>query len=469
MKLIITYFLYFLPFLVQGKKTNFVLVMADDQGWGQTGYYNHPILKTPNLDKMAANGLRFDRFYAGGPVCSPTRASVLTGRTHDRTGVFDHGYALRTQEKTLPQALKDAGYATGHFGKWHLNGLRGPGVPILSNYPNGPKDFGFEKWLSVSNFFDLNPLMSRQGKFVEFRGDSSEIIVEEALRFMEAQKSSGKPFFTVIWYGTPHSPWMALDKDAEPFTELPQSSQAHYAELRAMDRSIGTLRSGLRKMKLEQETLVWFTSDNGGLPKITPTTTGGLRDFKGSMYEGGIRVPAIVEWPQKINKFRVSSYPAGAVDIFPTLAEIAGLPAQSMLDPVDGESLLPLFEKELKTRSKPLIFSSRGRMAVIDNQWKFLSQPQGDGRKLEMFDLSKDLSESTNLFRPNHPRAKKLRTVLLESRQSISDSVDGLDYPEKKVGKQPPRIFWTQIPEYEKYFKAWKARPEYQGRLKNLK
>ena len=110
-------------------RPNIVLVMADDMGWGQTSYYNHPILKTPHLDAMAANGLRFDRFYAGAPVCSPTRASVLTGRTNDRTGVESHGYALRRQERTIAQTLRDAGYATGHFGKWHLNGLRGPGVP----------------------------------------------------------------------------------------------------------------------------------------------------------------------------------------------------------------------------------------------------------------------------------------------------------------------------------------------------
>ncbi len=110
-------------------RPNIILVMADDQGWGQTGYYNNPVLKTPNLDAMAANGLRFDRYYAAAPVCSPTRASVLTGRTNERTGVMSHGYALRRQEKTIAQALKNAGYVTGHFGKWHLNGLRGPGVP----------------------------------------------------------------------------------------------------------------------------------------------------------------------------------------------------------------------------------------------------------------------------------------------------------------------------------------------------
>ena len=138
-----------------------------------------------------------------------------------------------------------------------------------------------------------------------------------------------------------------------------------------------------------------------------------------------------------------------------------------MLNPVDGESLLPLFDNELKIRSKPLIFSSRGRMAVIDNQWKFLSQPQGVGRKLEMFDLSKDLSESKNLFRPNHPRAKKLRSILHEARQSISDSVNGMDYTEQQVDEQPPRIFWTEIPEYRKHFQDWKDRPEYKSRLRN--
>ena len=135
-------------------KPNIILVMADDQGWGQTGYYNHPILKTPNLDAMAAAGLRFDRFYAGGPVCSPTRATVLTGRSHDRTNVQSHGYPLRNQEKTVAQALQRAGYATGHFGKWHLNGIRGPGVPVLKEDKRHPGKFGFDTWLSVTNFFE---------------------------------------------------------------------------------------------------------------------------------------------------------------------------------------------------------------------------------------------------------------------------------------------------------------------------
>lgn len=467
MKIITIPFMFVFSSFLSAERTNFILVMTDDQGWGQTGYNNHPVLRTPNLDSMAANGIRFDRFYSGGPVCSPTRATILTGRTHDRTGVFDHGYALRTQEKTLPSALKKAGYATGHFGKWHLNGLRGPGVPILKEYPNGPEAFGFGTWLSTTNFFDLDPVMSRQGKFEEFRGDSSEVIVEEALAFISENAEKKTPFFCVIWYGTPHSPWRALAKDVSEFKDLDKNSQSHYAELRAMDRSVGTLRKGLRKLKIEKETLVWFTSDNGGLSKIKPSTTGGLRDFKGSLYEGGIRVPGIIEWPEKIKNQRVTEYPAGAVDIFPTIFEIAGLSNSVFLSPQDGKSLLPVIQNEIGSRDRPLVFSSRGRMALIDNEWKIISRPGEHGRKLELFNLSKDQSESDNLFRPKHPQLIRLRGALVEFRQSIDNSVRGKDYGEGRVLSQPPRMFWTEVEEYKKYFSNWKNRPEYSSRLRN--
>ncbi len=446
---------------------NIILVMTDDQGWGQTSYMNHPILKTTNLDKMAENGICFKRFYAGGPVCSPTRATVLTGRTHDRAGVFNHGYALRLQEKTISEALLKAGYATGHFGKWHLNGLRGPGVPILKSYPNGPKEFGFQKWVSVTNFFDLNPIMSRNGNFEEFTGDSSEIIIDEALSFIGKQKKKGTPFFCVVWYGTPHVPFVSLEKDRSHFADLDVSSRDHYAELKAMDRSIGTLRKGLRNLSIEKNTLLWFMSDNGGLPKIKPSTTGGLRDFKGSLYEGGIRVPCVIEWPQGISKPRKTNYPAGAVDIFPTISEIVSLPKESCLYPQDGESLAKLFKREITLRKKPLIFSSNARMAVIDNNWKLLSLPGKNGPKLELYDLSKDMAETTNLKDKEGKTLKNLNKFLNSGMISIRNSVIGKDYIEGKVRTQPPRIFWTEVESYEKYFNEWKNRPEYK-RLKNL-
>ena len=286
-------------------RPHIVLVMADDQGWGQTGYYGHPFLKTPHLDDMAAHGLRLDRFYAGGPVCSPTRATVLTGRTHERTGVMSHGYPLRLQEKTVAQALAEVGYVTSHFGKWHLNGIRGAGIPILPSDERRPDAFGFGHWLSVTNFFDMHPLMGRRGKpageFEKKRGDSSEVVVKEALHFLKAQinKSSDVLTFTVIWFGTPHSPWASLEADSQQFPQLSFQAQRHYGELVAMDRSIGALRSGLQELGIADNTLLWFSSDNGGLPNKDFQPTVGqlnesidgmvpLRGSKGTLYEGGL-------------------------------------------------------------------------------------------------------------------------------------------------------------------------------------
>ena len=182
---------------------NIILIMTDDQGWAQTGYYNHPILETPNLDDMASNGIRFDRFYAAAPVCSPTRASILTGRSNNRTGVPSHGHALRLQEKTIAEALKKAGYLTAHFGKWHLNGLRGPGVPVLKEDTHGPENFGFDHWLTVTNFFDIDPLMSENGTFIDLKGNSSDIIVNKAIEFIEEKENKTAFFYSYMgWFAT---------------------------------------------------------------------------------------------------------------------------------------------------------------------------------------------------------------------------------------------------------------------------
>ena len=459
-----------LPFLLCapvlfGARPNIVLVMADDMGWGQTGYYNHPVLKTPNLDAMAKGGLRFDRFYAGGPVCSPTRATVLTGRTHNRTGVQSHGFALRKQEKTLAVALRKAGYATGHFGKWHLNGLRGPGVPILKEDTHGPGGFGFDEWLSVTNFFDKDPVMSRKGTFEEFSGDSSEIIVAEALKFIGAQARAEKPSFSVIWFGTPHSPWMGLEKDLGSFASLEAKSQHHYAELAAMDRSLGSLRAGLREIGIARDTLVWFCSDNGGLPGFQPDTVGGLRGYKGSLFEGGLRVPGVIEWPKGIPSPRVTSFPAATMDIFPTVAEVVGLPAESMLQPQDGQSLCSLFKGEVTARRNPIGFRSAARGALVDNEFKLYMKNVEKGG-FELYHLGKDPGEKENVSARFPKVAERLRKIFREWDETIEASVAGKDYPSGRVDSpQPPRIFWTELEAYQPYFEAWRERPEYRRRL----
>ena len=457
------------PTKITAEKPNVILVMADDQGWGQTSYNNHPILKTPNLDAMSQNGLRFDRFYAAAPVCSPTRAAVLTGRTNRRTGVESHGYALRLQEKTISQAMLESGYATGHFGKWHLNALRGPGVPILSTDTHGPGAFGFQKWLSVTNFFDLDPIMSRAGKFEEFKGDSSEIIVAEAIKFIKASAAQNKPSFSVIWYGTPHNPFRASAEDAKPFAHLDKASQNQHGELVAMDRSIGTLRTALKDASIADNTILWFTSDNGGLPKISPSSTGGLRGFKGSVYEGGLRVPTVVQWPAKI-KPRITKFPAVSMDIFPTIAEIVGLPKTSMLETIDGISLTKVFNQEVARRNRPIPFYFLGNKAVVDENIKLVYTATNKKKKksFQLFDLDADPKEKNNLLESKPELAEKMKQLMKQFDVSIENSVNGKDYPSGKLNAEenPKSRFWTDAPEYKPYFDQWKDRPEYKSRLK---
>lgn len=448
-------------------RPNIVLVMTDDQGWGETGYNGHPVLKTPNLDAMAANGLRFDRFYAA-PNCSPARASILTGRSNDRTTVLNHGHTLRRQEKTLPAALQKAGYATAHFGKWHLNGYSGPGAPILATDTHHPGVFGFDEWYSVTNFFDLDPLMSRQGKFEQTKGDSSEVIVNEALKFIGEKSKDKQPSFTVIWYGSPHLPWRALEADKAAFKDLSPASQEHYAELVAMDRSIGALRAGLRKLNLHDNTIVWFNSDNGGLKGVQPTTVANLRNFKGSVFEGGLRVPCVIEWPAGIPKPRRTAHPAGIVDIFPTIADIVELPESAMLKPTDGTSILPLFKKEIGPRKKPLFFRHTGRTAVIDNDFKLLNDKKG-GSNHQLYNLAKDPTESTNLIDSDFKMGQLLSFQLETWSRSVDKSLAGDDFPEGTKFDPVKTRSWPTSPEYAPYLEEWKDRPEFKRYLNRKK
>ena len=453
-------------FAIEDSPPNIILVMTDDQGWGQVGYYDHPLLETPNLDAMAANGLRFDRFYAGAPNCSPTRATVMTGRNNDRTGVENHGYPLRPQERTIAHALRDAGYATGHFGKWHLSGFRGGGAPIPKEDARNPGAFGFDTWLSVTNFFDRDPVMSRNGVFEEFKGDSSEIIVAEALKFIGAQAKLNKPFLSVIWYGSPHAPFAATDEDKAAFSELDARSQDHHGELVAMDRSIGTLRAGLAALGITENTLIWFNSDNGGLGDskrngVRPDTVGGLKGSKNSIYEGGIRVPAVIEWPAGIAGPRVTGYPAATMDIFPTLAEIVGLPDSVMIQPQDGMSLKPLLSAELSKRDKPLGFRHTNRAALIDNNYKILTQNLKQG-EFELYDLEADRNETTNLVDTHPELAAQMRQKFKDWNASVEASVAGKDYPEGEViPLDPGPRDWVISEEYQPYLQQLRDRPEF--------
>ena len=430
---------------------NIILVMTDDQGWGQTGYYNHPILKTPNLDLMAKNGLRLDRFYAGAPQCSPTRASVLTGRNNDRTGVFYHGYSLSKNEVTIAQELKKIGYNTGHFGKWHLNGVRGPGVPIFEDDEYNPGEFGFDKWVSVTNFFDINPIMGDNGQITDFKGSSSEVIVGEALNFIKINVDNSNPFFTVIWDGSPHDPFVASEDDQVGFENLDKNSREHYGELVAFDRSIGTLRKALKEMGVEKNTIIWYCSDNGGLKNISPSTVAGLRGNKNTMWEGGLRVPAIIEWPETIAP-GITKYPASTMDIFPTILEIVGLYPKNKYSNLDGKSITNLFEanKHKRTLKIPFRFDNRG--ALIDNNIKLIAH---DIEKLEfeLYDLSNDPTESIDISKSNSQVFELMKNEFMIWNNSVDMEVNAMKFNHPQ--------HWVIIEKYIKYFDQWIDRPEY--------
>ena len=482
-------------------KPNVILLMADDMGWAQTGYYGHPLMKTPNLDAMARNGLRMDRFYAGAPSCTPTRASVLTGRTNDRTGAFRVGSYINKQEKMLSTAFRNAGYTTAHFGKWHLNGQANDDTshPLPGSDPHNPGELGFDYWLSNHTGFDKHKddggtfELSRNGKREQFVGDGSEVIVSEAIKFIENELDEGEPFFIVIWYSAPHGPWTASDTDIAPFLgKVDRTSANMHGEIVAMDRSIGTLKRGLRDLRVAENTLIWFTSDNGGtanvdakiLPEtklkakdaskkgpnigvtveypsncsdeidpdltslqartlhgcyrgVDPDSTGHLRGFKKDFYEGGLRVPTVIEWPAGI-KPRVSNFPSGTVDIFPTLIDIANLDPQSINEVHDGISIAQVFENEPRRRDKPMGFrANQGRM-WLDNDWKLIQNVETvDGawvtKSFELYNIIGDPGEKQNLIDLYPEVARRLRDEYDRWSLSVSRSAFGADYPEGKV------------------------------------
>jgi arylsulfatase A-like enzyme len=368
-----------LPAPAADSKPNIILLMGDDHGWEETGYNGHPHVKTPVLDEMARTGLRFERFYAAHPSCSPTRASLLTGRHPNRMGTFAPGWSFRPEEVTIAHLLGKAGYRCGHFGKWHVGAVK-------KESPVSPLAMGFHECLSHDNFFELNPSLSRNGGPPQvIQGESSAVLIAETIRFIVQAQREEKPFFAVVWFGSPHEPYSGLPEDLALYDDLPAKYQKpvkltsnetggqttrpqgevlreRYAEITAMDRAIGTLRAHLAAQSLRDNTLVFYCGDNGtssdaalGFPH---------RAAKGSLYEGGTLVPGVLEWPARIARPRVTGIRASTSDLLPTLAALTGQPLPPR--PLDGMDLAPVLDGKMTERPAPLCF------------WEFhLARPAG--------------------------------------------------------------------------------------------
>jgi arylsulfatase A-like enzyme len=348
------------------------------------GYNGHPDLKTPHFDRMAAEALRFDRFYAAAPVCSPTRGSVMTGRHPNRYGCFKWGRTLRPQEITVAEALKSAGYATGHFGKWHLG-------PVREGSPVTPGASGFDEWLSAPNFFDNDPILSREGKAVQCEGESSMVTVDAALEFIEKHAKGERPFLAVVWFGSPHGPHRAAERDAALYADEPKGYRNWLGEITGMDRAFGKLRQGLRDLGIHENTILWYTSDNGGLRN----DSSGGRGRKGQIYEGGLRVPALFEWPARYPGRRVTDVPSVTSDIYPTLLDLLDIQMPDQ-PPLDGISLRLLLEGEMLERPEPIGFWSHptgGRGTPSARLMAELLEAQKTGRKVTPHTFGADAHE----------------------------------------------------------------------------
>lgn len=443
---------------------NVILMMADDLGWKDTGFNGHPFLKTPGLDAMARNGMRFQRFYAAAPVCSPTRGSCLTGRHPFRYGVFfaNTGH-LRKQEFTIAEYVKQQGYVTGHFGKWHLGTLTktvkdsNRGGPSGAGHYSPPSANGFDEyfsteaktptydplikpkskssrnyWLPVKDPDQSEPYGTRYWKngepATDLAGDDSRIIMDQALRFINDSRE--RRFLAVIWFHAPHLPVVASAEDRKPFANRSLYDQSYFGCIRALDRQVARLRTELKKLKLDQDTLVCFCSDNGpeGNNKA-PGSAGQFRGRKRSLYEGGVRVPAVIEWPGTIPAGSITEHVAVTSDYLPTVVELTGgkLPER----PIDGVSLVPVFKTPSLRRSRPVFFESRNMASCIEQRFKLVVRVQPGSTKvsnIELYDLQTDPGEKRNVADRYPEQVARMVGELKDWRQSCRDSLDGKDY-----------------------------------------
>ena len=450
--------------------------MCDDLGYGDTGFNGNEVIRTPHLDTLRSEGARFTRFYAGGPVCSPTRGTCLTGRHYARYGI-NHANAgcLPCQEISLGNVCRDLGYATGHFGKWHLGTLTttapdsNRGGPAHPEVYSPPWEHGFDTCFSTEALAPtwdpgLTPAegdnrwgtpgtpwksgyWNEHGERVtdNLRGDDSRVIVDRVEPFIRAAAAAARPFLAVVWFHTPHSPVVAGPAYRALYAQYPEAKQHYYGCVTAMDEQVGRLNALVKEVGLEDETAIWFCSDNGPEGRGDGSfdvrwhgSTGGLRGRKRSLFNGGIGVPALVKWPGVVSPGATYTAPCSTLDYFPTIAETLGY---TMPDdrPMDGLSLVPLLSGERTERPRPIpyrFFESERAMfgsptlALLDNRYKFLTNLSKGGGEDMCFDVLEDPFEERNLIADRPAYAAEMREQLHAFMDSCRRSHMGKDYPD---------------------------------------
>ncbi|MCB9881766.1 MAG: sulfatase-like hydrolase/transferase [Planctomycetes bacterium] len=447
-----------------GEPPNVVLLMADDQGYGDASFQGHDRLLTPHLDAMAREGLRLTRFYASSPVCSPTRGSCLTGRHPFRYGITNANTGhLPAREVTFAEVLHVRGYATGHFGKWHLGTLTRTGKDSNRGGASNTKHYappwehGFDTCFSTeAKVPTFDPLVTppslhggvgkkqqagepygtaywtgaNQRAAGPLTGDDSQLIMDHALAFLDQAIDAERPFLAVIWFHAPHLPVVADEAHRHPYRDEDEFTQHYFGCIAALDEQVGRLRAHLQERGVAANTLTFYASDNGpeGKAGKAPGSSGGLRGRKRDLYEGGVRVPAMITWPAMIEKGRTSDVPTSTLDYLPTIAAALGI-ALPEDRAYDGMSLLPLLRGNSTVETRGLHFAHGTWLARTEARYKLLGKAprQYDADALrfedvawELYDLAEDPSERSDLSSEQPERLQAMAAALLRWRQSCA-------------------------------------------------
>ena len=408
------------------RQPNFLVILCDDLGYGDPACFGNETIKTPCLDKLASEGMKLTACYAAAPVCSPSRAGMLTGRVPNRVGVYDwiphnsHSH-LRHNEITVAALLKEAGYDTCHMGKWHLNGK------FNSTEQPQPLDHGFSYWFSTQN--NAFPCHFKPVNFVrngtpvgETQGYASSIVTEETIRWLENRKDKDQPFCLFVWFHEPHEPIASPDKYVKLYPQAVRPDEAlYYANVTQMDSQVGRLMDTLDRMGLRDDTFVLFTSDNGPetlkrypAARRSYGSPGNLRGMKLWLYEGGIRVPGIIRWPGRIQPGSVCDEPISGVDFLPTLCRLAGVDIPEDRA-IDGASFAPVLDGKPVQRQRPLYWQydkalGGATSALRDGDWKILAD--AGLKRFELYNLKGDVGERHDLAESRPERLKSMAHAL---------------------------------------------------------
>lgn len=374
-------------------KPNIVVVLCDDLGYGDLECYGHPHIKTPHLNNLANEGIRYTNFYSAAPVCSPSRVGLLTGRSPNRAGVYDfipgnRNIYMRSSEVTVAQLLKKEGYATCMSGKWHCNGrFNSPKQPQ-------PDSAGFDHWFGTQN--NANPSHENPKNFVrngepagDLEGFSCQLVVDEAVAWLKGQQVADpkQPFFMYVAFHEPHEPIASPKELVDHYSPMARNENEaqYFANVANVDVAVGRLMASLKELKVDSNTLVVFTSDNGpetlkrynraknSYGRATP-----LRGMKLWTTDAGFRVAGIMRWPERIKAGQVVHHPVSSLDFLPTFCELADTKPPTDLQ-LDGTSFLPALENKVPVRSKPLLWIfynalNERRVAMRDGDWKVLAK-----------------------------------------------------------------------------------------------